>query len=75
MREVNKGEIYKHFKGHIYKIVCVATNSDDLRKQVIYQDTTNEEKIWVRDYDEFISLVDKNKYPDCTQEYRFELVK
>lgn len=73
-KEVKPGQIYKHFKGHIYKIVCVATNADDLRQQVIYQDINDENKIWVRDYQEFISPVDKEKYPDVIQNNRFELV-
>ena len=30
--------------------------------------------IWVRPYDMFISKVDKVKYPDVEQEYRFELL-
>ena len=30
--------------------------------------------IWIRDYDMFNSLVDKEKYPEVTQKYRFELV-
>ena len=32
--------------------------SEDLRKLVVYQDITDEDKIWVRDYNEFISLRD-----------------
>lgn len=75
MKEVKAGEIYKHFKGHIYEIVCVALNASNLNKQVIYKDVTDENKIWVRDYEEFISPVDKEKYPSVIQNDRFELIK
>lgn len=74
-KEVKIGELYKHFKGHIYKVICLANNADDLRKQVVYQEITDENKIWVRDFDEFTSPVDKEKYPDIVQSDRFELLR
>ena len=72
--EVLKGQTYRHFKGNVYKVLLIAKDCNDLRKLVVYQDVSNEEKVWVRDYDEFISLVDKEKYPNVNQEYRFELI-
>ena len=67
--------IYKHFKGHIYKVLYVAKDSESLDDVVVYQDTTDESKIWVRKKDMFLSKVDKVKYPNVEQEYRFELIK
>lgn len=67
--------IYKHFKGHIYKVLYVAKDSETLEDIVIYQDTTDINKIWARKKDMFLSKVDKNKYPNVNQEYRFELIK
>ena len=67
--------IYKHFKGHIYKVLYVAKDSETLDDVVVYQDTTDEHKIWVRKKDMFLSKVDRNKYRYVTQEYRFELIK
>ena len=32
------------------------------------------EALWVRDKEMFLSKVDKYKYPECKQTYRFELV-
>lgn len=75
MKEVKTGSLYKHFKGHIYEIVCVALDASSLKKQVVYKDVTDASKIWVRDYEEFISPVDKIKYPDVFQTDRFELVE
>lgn len=70
-RKINVNGIYKHFKGHTYKILAIAKDSDDLSLKVVYQNVDNND-IWVRDYEEFNSLVDKTKYPDVLQEYRFE---
>ena len=42
-------------------------------KVVIYK-SNHDGKIWVRPYDNFISKVDKEKYPSAEQEYRFEMV-
>ena len=72
--EVLKGQTYRHFKGNVYKVLVIARDCDDLKKLVVYQDMSDEDKTWVRDYNEFISLVDKERYPNVTQEYRFELI-
>lgn len=70
-RSIEIGKIYKHFKGHIYKVINFATDSETLEKVVIYQNLETDE-IWVRNYDMFNSLVDKEKYPNSEQNYRFE---
>lgn len=72
-RLIEVGKIYKHFKGHVYKVINIALDSEDLSKKVIYENV-NDGKVWVRDYDMFNSLVDKEKYPNITQKYRFEEV-
>jgi len=40
--------IYRHFKGGIYEVVCVAINSENLEQMVVYRSVTEPEKIWVR---------------------------
>ena len=72
-RTIDVGKMYKHFKGHIYKVICIATDSEDLSKKVVYQNIVDG-KVWVRDYEMFNSLVDKEKYPKVEQKYRFEEV-
>ena len=67
-------EIYRHFKGHIYEIVCIGKNADNLEEEVVYKNVENGE-IWIRNKNEFLSEVDHKKYPDVEQKYRFELVK
>lgn len=71
---IKEGQIYKHFKSNKYKIIAIAYDCETTKKVVVYQALYGEGKIWVRDYEMFISKVEKDKYPECNQEYRFELV-
>ena len=70
-RQVKVNSLYKHFKGLIYKVIAIAKDTTDETLKVVYQNVATKD-IWVRDYNEFISLVDKTKYPDVLQKYRFE---
>lgn len=74
MRELIVGRKYKHFKGGIYQILNFATHTESGEYLVIYksQDTG---KIWARSFEMFNSEVDKNKYPNVEQKYRFELME
>ena len=63
---------YRHFKGNFYKVLMVAKHTETEEMMVIYQAMYGERTIWCRPLKDFISKVDKTKYPDCKQEYRFE---
>ena len=65
------GRKYRHFKGFIIKVITIAKNTETLEDMVVYD---HDGDIWVRPYDMFISKVDKVKYPDVEQVYRFELL-
>ena len=65
--------IYRHFKGNKYIVIGIGTHSETHEECVIYKDKNN--KIWIRPLEMFISKVDKEKYPNAAQEYRFELEK
>ena len=73
-RKIEVGKQYKHFKGIIVKIIAIANHTERDERLVIYEHVENH-TVWARPYDMFNSLVDRNKYPDVEQEYRFEEVE
>ena len=79
MREIEENKTYRHFKGNVYKVLFIGNDSEKTDengnpvKVVIYK-SNHDGTIWVRPYDNFISKVDKEKYPSAEQEYRFEMV-
>ena len=70
---MKKGDRYKHFKGAIVEILEIAKDSETLENMVVYKHMDTNE-IWVRPLSMFTSKVDRDKYPDVKQEYRFERV-
>ena len=75
MREIKVGSIYKHFKNKYYIILDIVNDCENDNKIVVYKALYDEYKVWVRDYDDFISEVDHIKYPDVLQKYRFEEIE
>ncbi|WP_077072568.1 DUF1653 domain-containing protein [Mailhella massiliensis] len=80
------GDIVRHFKHercpadspmYTYKILGFATHSETRETLVIYEaryDLKENDalKVFARPLDMFMSEVDKTKYPDVRQRYRFE---
>lgn len=65
-----KGEEYKHFKiGKIVTIIGISRHTETEEISVVYE---YEGHIWNRPLEMFMSEVDKKKYPDTKQRYRFE---
>lgn len=72
------GSVVKHFKGNYYLVLGIvsdATNADTGKQMVVYKALYGMGITWVRDIHEFLSEVDKTKYPNASQKYRFELAQ
>ena len=74
MRQIQIGRIYRHFKGDHYLVEALATDSETGEAVVVYRKLYGDGGLWLRPLSMFLEPVDRAKYPDCLQEYRFELV-
>ena len=66
------GDIVRHFKGNPYQILYFAKDSETQRDVVVYRALYGERGVWVRPMEMFFSPVDREKYPNAEQKYRFE---
>lgn len=68
-------EFFRHFKGNIYQIRCLARHTETRERMVVYQAMYGTFEIYVRPLAMFMEEVDRVKYPDVKQKYRFELLQ
>ena len=73
METVN-GKLFRHFKGGLYQVLCIAKDSETGEEMVIYQALYGQYEIYSRPKKNFFEQLDRNKYPESPQLYRFEEV-
>lgn len=78
------GDIVQHFKRemlgpeelktnkYLYEIIGVAIHSEDCEAMMVYRPLYDDGGMYVRPLGMFLSEVDRRKYPDVKQKYRFE---
>ena len=81
------GDIVRHFKRemlsdeeragkmYMYEIVGVATHTETREDMMVYIPLYGDVGLFVRPLEMFLSPVDREKYPDAPQAYRFEKVE
>ncbi len=75
MNEIKINGVYRHFKGDYYLLCDIARHSETGEEYAVYRRLYGDGGLWVRPLEMFLSEVDREKYPDATQKYRFELQK
>lgn len=74
-RKVEVGGIYRHFKGKLYHVEGIAKHSENCEEYVVYRQMYGDGSLWIRPLSMFLEEVDREKYPEVIQQYRFELIE
>ena len=80
-REFKPGTVLKHFKrdsvsrpgaAYTYVFLGIAHSTETGEELAIYRALYGDKQLYARPYNMFMSPVDKEKYPDVQQDFRFE---
>jgi len=81
MDRLNPGDIVRHFKretaapsgtDYLYRIIDIAIHSETGEEYIVYRQLYGEGRLFIRPKAMFMSEVDRTKYPDIRQKWRFE---
>ena len=86
LKDLTTGRVVQHFKRelmsaeelvsdpkkYLYEIICCATHTENEEVLVVYRAMYGDKKKYARPADMFLSEVDREKYPNIKQQYRFE---
>lgn len=72
-RTLKIGKVYRHFKNNYYLVLFLATDALTNVEVVVYQQLKTG-RIFTRPLENFMSLVDREKYPNVEQKWRMEEV-
>ena len=75
LQQIKIGRVYRHFKGKLYLVLDLAHHSETEEQYVVHKALYGDGKTYIRPYLLFASGVDRDKYPNVKQEFRFQLVE
>lgn len=55
------GSLWRHFRGGLYRVLCVAVREQDHREQVVYEPADGAGPIWVRDLAQWAMRITPSK--------------
>lgn len=73
-REIQIGEVYRHFKGDTYRVIAIANHTETGDRLVIYKALYGDGNVYARPYDMFAGEIKCKLNERESQRYRFELV-
>lgn len=73
--ELTAEQLQREPEMYLYEIVGTAEHTESGEQLMVYRPLYGEKKLYARPLAMFLSEVDREKYPDARQNYRFEPVK
>lgn len=74
MKKVMEGEVYRHFKGKFYYIMCVALDSETRERIVVYRHLDDSGQICTRSEEMFLEKIPVRSDNVTGQQRRFERI-